>query len=80
MADAARILGVRYVQVPPADAKKGLVQAGLSPSVADAFEEMSDAFNSGRIAATVKRDASNTTPTPLEDFAPTFTAALKPGA
>jgi hypothetical protein len=76
MDEAARILGVKYVQAPAADVKQGLIQAGLSPSVADGFEEMSEAFNSGRIGATVKRDAANSTPTRLEDFSPSFAAAL----
>lgn len=83
MTDAARILGaaagkpgLTYVQAPAADVKKSLVQMGLSPNVADMFEEMCEALSDGRIARTAPRDAENTTPTPLESFAPVFAAAV----
>lgn len=76
MNETAKILGTQYVQAPGADAKKAMVQGGLSQSIADAFEEMCEAFNDGRISKTVTRDAENTTPTRLEDFAPSFRSAL----
>ena len=83
MNDVASILGkaagkpdLRYVQAPAAEAKKSLVQMGISPSLADLFEEMCAALGDGRIARTVTRDADSTTPTRLEDFAPAFGAAF----
>lgn len=79
MPEAARILGaaigqpdLRYVQADPAQAKAGMVQHGLSPNVADLFEEMSRALSDGRINATFTRDAASSTPTTLESFARTF--------
>jgi uncharacterized protein YbjT (DUF2867 family) len=83
MTEAARILGkaagkpdLAYVQAPAADVKKNLVQMGISPNLANLFEEMSEALSDGRIGRTAKRDADSTTPTTLEEFAPHFAAAL----
>jgi uncharacterized protein YbjT (DUF2867 family) len=74
--DTARILGqaigkpeLPYVQFPPADAHKAMVAAGLSPSLADDYVEMYDAFNEGRVRSLQGRSAATTTPTTLEDFA-----------
>jgi uncharacterized protein YbjT (DUF2867 family) len=51
------------------DFRKGLLGAGLSASVADAYVEICAAFNDGRIQRTMSRNTSNTTPTTLEEFA-----------
>jgi len=74
--DTARILGqaigkpeLPYVQFPPADAHKAMVAAGLSPSLANDYVEMYDAFNEGRVRSLQGRSAATTTPTTLEDFA-----------
>lgn len=84
MTEAARILGaaigkpdLKYVQANPVHAKAGMVQAGISPSVADQFEEMSRALSDGSISATYTRDADSTTPTTLEAFAGTFARAFE---
>lgn len=81
--EVAAILGkaigkpdLRYVQFPYPDAVQGMVQAGISKSVAEGFAEMSRAFNEGKIPQP-KRDATNTTPTKLEDFAPIFASVYK---
>jgi uncharacterized protein YbjT (DUF2867 family) len=74
-AEATRILGaaigrpdLKYVEFPEADARKGMIGAGLSASVADLFLEMNRALSSGLIK-TEPRSAANTTPTTLEEFA-----------
>ena len=84
MSDIARTLGraagkpdLAYVQAPPSQVKPALVQAGFSPGIADAFEEMSAALSDGRIAKTYARDAESTTPTTVEAFAPIFAAAFR---
>ncbi len=84
MKEAVRILGraagkpdLAYVQAPGDEVKKHLVQAGISTDIADSFEEMCAALSNGTIARTAKRDADSTTPTPLEEFAPAFAAALR---
>jgi uncharacterized protein YbjT (DUF2867 family) len=69
-----------YVEFSYEDFRKAIVGMGFSESVAGVFVEMYEAFNSGRIQATVKRTAESTTPTTLERFArevfaPAFAAA-----
>lgn len=73
--EATRILGAAidkpdlpYVQFSEEDAEKGMVGAGISPSVAKAFVEMNRAFNTGLVSFPI-RNAENTTPTTLEEFA-----------
>lgn len=73
--EATRILGAAigkpdlpYVQFSEEDAEKGMVDAGISPSVAKAFVEMNHAFNTGLVSFPL-RNAENTTPTTLEEFA-----------
>ncbi len=80
MAEATAILGaaigrpdLKYVEFPEADARQGMIGAGLSPSVADEFLEMNRAFNNGLIKSE-PRSATNTTPTTLEEFAKTVFA------
>jgi uncharacterized protein YbjT (DUF2867 family) len=58
-----------YVEFSYEDFRKGLLGAGFSASVADAYIEMYTAFNDGRIQGTMSRNTSNTTPTTLEEFA-----------
>jgi uncharacterized protein YbjT (DUF2867 family) len=60
-----------YVQFPYEDALKAMVGAGLSQSVAASFVEMNKAFNEGSLGK-VERNASNTTPTTIEEFAQVF--------
>jgi uncharacterized protein YbjT (DUF2867 family) len=86
MSEVTRVLGaavgkpeLKYVQSDPVQAKAGMVQSGFSQNVADLFEEMSNAMSDGRIQATYRRDAASTTPTTLEQFAPTFAAAFTAG-
>lgn len=74
--EATSILGaaigkpdLAYVEFSYEDFRNGLLGAGFSASVADAYVEMYTAFNEGRIQSTMSRNASNTTPTTLEEFA-----------
>ncbi len=74
--EATAILGavigkpdLAYVEFSDEDFRQGLLGAGFSESAADAYVEMYTAINDGRIQRTVSRDASNTTPTSLEEFA-----------
>jgi uncharacterized protein YbjT (DUF2867 family) len=82
MQEATRILGkaigkpdLAYVQFPYEDALKGMIGAGLSKSVAEAFVEMNQAFNEG--AVKVKRTPESTTPTSIEDFSGEFALAYQ---
>jgi len=72
--EATHILGerigkpeLRYVQFSYEDEAKALVQAGLSPSFANLYVEMTRAFNAGVIKP--QRTPENTTPTRFENFA-----------
>lgn len=74
--EATAILGaaigkpdLAYVEFSYEDFRNGLLGAGFSASVADAYVEMSVALNEGRIQRRVTRTASNATPTTLEEFA-----------
>lgn len=58
-----------YVEFSDEDFRNGLLGAGFSESAAGSYVEMYTALNEGRIQSTVSREASNTTPTTLEEFA-----------
>jgi uncharacterized protein YbjT (DUF2867 family) len=75
-AEAVSILGTRigkpdlaYLALPRANMAAALTQAGLSPSFAGLYVEMTRAFDEGRVRSAEGRKASNTTPTRFEDFA-----------
>ena len=74
--EATHIIGKRigkpdlqYVQFSYADEAKALVQAGMSPSFANLYVEMTRAFNEGKVKPLMGRTPENTTPTRFEDFA-----------
>ena len=74
--EVARILGERigkpdlqYVQLTYDEMAESLVQAGMSPSFARLYVEMTRAFNGGTVGPGTTRTAENTTPTPFEAFA-----------
>jgi uncharacterized protein YbjT (DUF2867 family) len=76
MSEAATILGktvdkpdLKFVQFPPKDARAGMIGAGLSPSMADSYIEMSEALEKGKMTEDFKRSPENSTPTSFEDFA-----------
>jgi uncharacterized protein YbjT (DUF2867 family) len=69
MAQAIGRLGVRYEQASPADARAGMLAAGMSPSFADAVLETARSFNEGEPWGSQPRTARNTTPTTLAHWA-----------
>lgn len=87
-AEATWILGtaigkpdLAYVDLSKEDYKNGLLDAGFSESAADTYIEMEKAFNDGLVKRTSERNAENTTPTTLEEFArDTFAPAYKGSA
>ena len=69
MAQAIGRPGVRYEQVPLADARAGMLAAGMSPSFADAVLETARSFNEGEPWGSQPRTVRNTTPTTLAHWA-----------
>jgi uncharacterized protein YbjT (DUF2867 family) len=68
---------LKYVQFSYEDAKKGMLMSGmLSESIADSFNDLSRSFNEGLANDDYHRDAGNTTPTTLEEFAKGFAFAF----
>ncbi len=64
-----------YVEFAPADFRQTMIsQMGASASTADHMLEFIDAMNSGRVLENAVRNAENTTPTSIEDFAGVFKA------
>lgn len=61
--------GLRYVQLPYADAVQALTQFGFSEKIAALEVEVARAANEGRIRSREGRTPENTTPTRFEDFA-----------
>ena len=81
MTEATRILGfaigkpdLGYIQYPEEESRKAMSGMGMSDSVVEALLEMHRGFNAGIIRPTQERNASNTTPTTLEEFAQTVFA------
>ena len=63
-----------YVQFSYNDAKKGMVQAGLSENMAELYDEMTRHMNAEKAMVTAPHTPMNTTPTTLEEFAQTVFA------
>lgn len=83
-AEVARVVGpalgkpdLAYVQVPYADMIGALVGAGLSNDIASQFVEMARSFNEGKVRSLEGRNAANTTPTTIEEFARDLAAAYQ---
>ncbi len=81
MSEATRILGeaigkpdLKYAQFPEEESRKAMLGMGMSRSVAETLLEMQRAFNAGKIRPTQERNAENTTPTTMEEFAGTVFA------
>lgn len=75
MAEAASIIGgeigrpgLAYQQLPNDLVRKALTDTGMSQNVANLMLEMTEALNSGHMAALEKRSRENTTPTSFETF------------
>lgn len=76
MQEATSILGkaigkpeLPYVAFSTADAKAGMMQAGLPETIADGYNELFSALSSGEYQQGYERTAAVTTPTTLEWFA-----------
>ena len=63
---------LQYLQFSAEDAKKGMMDSGISADVSDQLLEMGEAINSGLIAGKQPRTAENTTSTSIEEFADLF--------
>jgi len=61
-----------YVQFSVEDAKKGMMDFGLSDDVSDQMIELERAINDGILAVNEPRTAKNTTGTSIEEFADFF--------
>ena len=65
-----------WVDFSAAAAKGGLLQAGFTPSAADAMVGLADCVNDGRyFSGDLQRTPASTTPTSFEDFVGQFAAA-----
>jgi len=79
MHEVTRIFGekigkpdLQYVQFSAEDAKKGMMDSGISADVSDQLLELGQAINDGLIAVKQSRTAENTTGTSIEEFADFF--------
>jgi len=63
---------LRYVQFSVEDAKKGMMDFGMSADVSDQMIELGQAISDGLIAGNQRRTAENTTGTSIEEFADFF--------
>ncbi|MFN7708512.1 MAG: NmrA family NAD(P)-binding protein [Sphingobacteriia bacterium] len=81
-AEVAQIVGeatgfaLNYVHVPVEAAIPAMQQVGMSDSMIHSMNEFVSALNAGRVLDVVTRNAANTTPTDLKDFAPALRYAL----
>jgi uncharacterized protein YbjT (DUF2867 family) len=69
MAEATGRAAVHYQQVPLADARAGMLAAGMSASFADAVLETARSFNAGEPWGRQQRTPRSTTATTLEQWA-----------
>lgn len=76
MTEAARAIGqalgkpeLPYVPFSYEDAKKGMLQGGLSESMASLYEEMTRNMNEEKVMVHEQRTSENTTSTTIEEFA-----------
>jgi uncharacterized protein YbjT (DUF2867 family) len=83
-AEAMRTLGaaigrpdLAYVQVSYEAARGAMLGTGMPAHLVDSYLEMLRAMESGKIHPAEPRLPENTTPTTLEDFAPTFAEAYR---
>ncbi|MCM0083836.1 NAD(P)H-binding protein [Geomonas sp. Red32] len=68
---------LKYVQFNPDEAFKGMTMSGFSSDTARLFIEMSKALNEGLFGVNRPRNAANTTPTSIEEFAKSFAAVYQ---
>ena len=82
--EASAILGaaigkpeINYVEFPYEQAAQGMMQAGAGASLTERMMEFVKCMNEGHVLAGVQRNAHNTTPTDMKDFAATFKAVYE---
>ena len=63
---------LKFVHFSDEDAKKGMMDFGMSDDVTDQLVELGNAINNGIIAVNQPRTAENTTKTSIEEFADFF--------
>ena len=68
---------LKYAQFPYDQAAQGMMQMGASASMAQRMMEFVECLNSGKILEEARRDAVNTTPTDIKEFAPVFKAVYE---
>ncbi len=68
---------LQYLQFSAEDAKKGMMDSGISADVSDQLLELGQAINNGLIAGKQPRTAENTTSTSIEEFADLFAQAYE---
>jgi uncharacterized protein YbjT (DUF2867 family) len=89
-AEAAALLGraigrpeLQHVKADAAQVKAAMRQQGISPAMADLFEQMSRAFGWPEFVAGIEAGPTEITPTSIEQFAPifaaTYAAAMREG-
>ena len=61
---------LQYVQFSYEDAEKGMLESGISPSVAQSFVEMNRAMNDGKLVP-YQEGAAEITSTSFQEFAST---------
>jgi len=82
MQEAASILGnaigkddLPYVRFPYEDAQQGMVQMGMSPSLAEQYVKFCKSLNEGKLYGHYVRNHQNTSQKSLEDFTKEFSMA-----
>jgi uncharacterized protein YbjT (DUF2867 family) len=68
---------LQYLQFAEADAKAGMLQAGIPETIVDGYLELFNSLNTGAYLNDYTRSPENTTPTSIEDFAQEFALAYQ---
>jgi uncharacterized protein YbjT (DUF2867 family) len=68
---------LQYMQATPEQQIGSFVQMGATRNAGEMYAEFNEALNNGRVMQGVVRDAGNTTPTLLDEFAVLFAEAYK---
>jgi uncharacterized protein YbjT (DUF2867 family) len=68
---------LKYIQASYDDVRNSLVSAGISPSIAKEYLELTRALNDGIWHPTEKRSPANTTPTTFEEFSQAFASVYQ---
>lgn len=68
---------LKYMQLPPAEAEKKMLAAGMKPNLVKLLLEMYKAFNEGKIELTQQTTPDHRGKTTLEDFSKIFAQAYQ---